>query len=174
MLLEDIDPDSWLVRQVYAYFGLAIYAAQVLEHGIVNLAVWTGVRDGSIRAAEDTDADYESLFRLTMGQLNRTLKSRRPDYSQIEDDLGRALALRNFLAHHYFRERSAAFMTEEGKDQMITELQAARDFLREVDGRLDALTAQILSLLGVDKHLAEAERAALQQGFGPALPGLTG
>jgi hypothetical protein len=55
--LEDIGPDSGLVRRIYAYFGHAIYAAQVLERGIVNLAVWTGVRDGSIRAAEDTDAE---------------------------------------------------------------------------------------------------------------------
>lgn len=36
---ENISPDSWHTREVYATFGLAMYFAQVLEHGIVSLIV---------------------------------------------------------------------------------------------------------------------------------------
>jgi len=46
MVLEDIEPEGWLAREVFANFGLALYTAQVLEHEIVNLVVWSGLRDG--------------------------------------------------------------------------------------------------------------------------------
>jgi hypothetical protein len=29
MMLEDIDPGAWLSREVYAWFGLAMYSSQV-------------------------------------------------------------------------------------------------------------------------------------------------
>ena len=46
-MLEDISPENWLTCEVYAHYGLALYAAQVLEHGIINLVLYTGVHDGS-------------------------------------------------------------------------------------------------------------------------------
>jgi hypothetical protein len=172
-MMEDTDPESWLSREVYANFGLAMYCAQVLEHGIVNLAVWAGLRDGTITGREDMEADYIALFECTMGQLNTTLRSRRPDYSDVEDGLRRALALRSFLAHRYFRERSAAFMTEDGRRHMIAELEKARDFLIEVDSKLGPLTAEILRLMGVDKHIPEVLAHPEQDGFGEPLPAIT-
>jgi hypothetical protein len=39
MMLEDIEPESWLTREVFAHFGVAIYSSQVVEHGIVSLVV---------------------------------------------------------------------------------------------------------------------------------------
>jgi hypothetical protein len=65
---EDIDPESWLVREVYANYGLAMYEAQVLEHGIANMAACTGMRDGAITSLAGMDADYAEMFSKTMGQ----------------------------------------------------------------------------------------------------------
>jgi hypothetical protein len=39
------------------------------------------------------------------------------------------VSLRNFLAHRYFRERASAFMSAEGRDQMIAELDRAVECL---------------------------------------------
>jgi len=36
-VIEDIDHESWLTREVFAKFGLAMYQGQVLEHEIANL-----------------------------------------------------------------------------------------------------------------------------------------
>jgi hypothetical protein len=56
---------------------------------------------------------------------------------------------------------------------MIEELQAARDFFREVDDELEPLTMQILSELGIFHRTPEMMEALRQQtGLGDALPGL--
>jgi hypothetical protein len=56
MVVEDISPRGWLTREVFANFGLAMHSSQVLEHGIVNLVVWSGLRDGRYRVYEETEA----------------------------------------------------------------------------------------------------------------------
>ena len=171
-MVEDTDPEDWHAREVFAHFGLAMYTAQLLEHGIINLASWTSIHDRTIRTLTDSEADSIKLFRQTMGALKKTLMVRRADISHLDDLLVRAVRLRNFLAHEYFRQRAAAFMTEDGKDQMIEGLRRAVAFFQEIDSKLDSLTAQILSATGVDKHMPEAMEAARQQGFGDPLPGL--
>ena len=84
----------------------------------------------------------------------------------------RAVRLRNFLAHEYFRQRAAAFLTEDGKNQMIEELKKATGFFEDVDARLEPLTMQIIEIIGVDKHIREALEDARLAGFGDPLPGL--
>src|SRR5262245_53026084 len=172
MMLEDIDPGAWLSREVYARFGLAIYSSQVLEHGIVNLVVWSGLRDGSYRAYEETETANAELFRQTLGSVKKILLSRRPDIGHLDELLLRAVRLRNFLAHEYFRQRAAAFLTEDGKNQMIEELKKATVFFEGVDARLEPLTMQIIETIGVDKRMPEALEDARLAGFGDPLPGL--
>jgi hypothetical protein len=75
--LEDITPESWHIREVYACFGLALYMAQVLEHGIVNLARWTRIGEGTTTTFDESEADCASLFRQTMGTLKKSLLKRR-------------------------------------------------------------------------------------------------
>lgn len=171
-MLEDISPENWLTREVYAHFGLALYAAQVLEHGIINLVLYTGVHDGSYRTWEQAEAADAELVKRTMGKLRRALVDQRPDVAHLEELLARAVDLRNFLAHRYFRERSAAFMTEDGRNQMIEELDKAAAFFREVDAELAPLTRQAIEAMGLDKHMAEAMEDVRQAGFGRPLPGL--
>lgn len=59
----------------------------------------------------------------------------------------RAVGLRNFLGRQFFRQRSAAFMTEAGRDHMIEELQAACDFFKRVDDELEP-ASYLVSRLG--------------------------
>jgi hypothetical protein len=172
MMLEDIEPESWLAREVFARFGVAIYSSQVLEHGIVNLVVWSGLRDGRYRVYEETDAANIDLFRKTMGSVKKILLSRRPDVGHLDNLLIQAVRLRNFLAHEYFRQRAAAFLTHDGKEQMIEELKKATEFFEDVDAKLEPLTMQIIEATGVDKHMPEAMESARQVGFGEPLPGL--
>jgi hypothetical protein len=174
MVVEEIEPEGWHAREVFANFGLAMYTAQVLEHGMINVAHWTSIDNRTISTMADFDEDNMKLFRQTMGQLKRILMDRRSDIDHLEDLLVRAVQLRNFLAHEYFRQRAAAFLTDEGKVQMIEELRSAVSFFEEIDAKLEPLTAQMLSSISVDKHMPEALESARQAGFGEPLPGLHG
>lgn len=172
MVAEDIDPESWLTREVFANFGLAVYASQVLEHGIVNLVVLSGLRDGRYRSVDETDAENARLFRQTLGAVKNILLTRRPDIEHLDELLIRAVRLRNFLAHHYFRERAAAFVSGAGQARMIEELGQATAFFEDVDERIKSLAMQIMEVTGLQAHLPEAMEEARQAGFGEPLPGL--
>ena len=170
---EEIDPESWLTREVYAYFGLAMYAAQVLEHEMVNLIAWTDVSSKGYAEPGEIDAIYEKLFRETFGSLRNRLAGRRQDIDYLEDKLKRALALRNFLAHHYFRERASAAMYEGGKRRMIAELEKARDLFGELDAELETFTHQAVERLGLLSKLHEIVKAGPRDDeFGRPLPGI--
>jgi hypothetical protein len=171
-MIEDIDYESWQVRQVYAKFGLAIYHGQVLEHGIVNLLVWSGVTDGRYSSYAETETESAELFSRTMGFLKKLLIDRSIDITDLDDDLIRAVRLRNFLAHDYFRERASAFLTNEGRERMLIELDQAVSFLSEIDARLDPLTLKLVESLGLVDNMPKAMEAAEQAGFGQSLPGL--
>ena len=78
-------------REVYAKFGLAIYFAQVIEYGVLNLII-------CIRATQKrifTLDDYDSLFSIgmskTMGQLINEIKNEYKfsdyEYKELKDIL---------------------------------------------------------------------------------------
>ena len=116
---SDTDPKP-LIRDVYATLAW-LHRAQDVEHGIVNLLIWTGVGDGSYRAFDELEAANVRLFNQTMGAIKNRLMERLPlaEELEIEESLIRAVRLRNFLAHEYFRQRTVALLFRDGQKQMV-------------------------------------------------------
>lgn len=57
--------DGEHIKEVYAYFGLAIYLAQVLEHGIVNALVCADLvprRAGQVTSNEQWASEFDVLW----------------------------------------------------------------------------------------------------------------
>ena len=67
---QNIDSRGEQVREVYAYFGLAIYLAQCLEHCIVNGLLWAKLMPKEIKAHKRRGAnsfkraEWEARFDL--------------------------------------------------------------------------------------------------------------
>jgi hypothetical protein len=172
-LIEDIDPESWHTREVYARFGLAVYEGQVLEHEIVNLIVWSGISAGIYRTPDEMETANVEMFSKTMGTVKNHLMKRRVDLGHLEEDLVKAVTLRNFLAHAYFRERAAAFAAHDGRERMIAELESAAAFFRRVDADLTPFTRKIIESFGLLDKLAEIyEEGPDPTDFGKPLPGV--
>lgn len=92
---EELDPESDQIREVYAKYGVAMYYAQVLEHGLANLIVGASLGT-SIKTQEAWESLYDELFGMTMGnQIKRVLKEARLADTQMFR-LRRALTTRNF------------------------------------------------------------------------------
>ena len=100
-----------LVRDVYAHFGLAMYLAQVLEHGIVNAMIAAKLPFRQTVTRQDIDAFMERQFKKPLGKLLQELTRHITVRGDLERVLTEALAMRNRLAHHYFRERAGDFVT---------------------------------------------------------------
>jgi hypothetical protein len=160
---EHLKPEDDHVREVYAHFGLAVYAAQVLEHDLVNLAIVAAAREGHITSHQHAGALWDELFGLTMGkQIRRAL-----DVAQVPESLvtrlADALRLRNHLAHDFFRERAELMVTTEGRNEMLEELERARDELGRIDNDLGEVTMRYLETVGVPRDAIAAEFKRMKQ-----------
>ncbi|MGH1349143.1 MAG: hypothetical protein ACRBN8_46865 [Nannocystales bacterium] len=160
------DDEDGEVRDVYAHFGLALYMAQVLEHGLVNTMLFLRARGASRMEEAEIDAFYNRHFRRTLGQLVRGLS----EYAEVPEGLvgvlRDALQKRNWLAHSYFRERSKDFMTGDGRTSMIQELQSARDQIHDADQRLESFLGPIRRRLGLTDEMLEEEYCRMRAELG--------
>ncbi|NWF74715.1 MAG: hypothetical protein HXY51_16990 [Nitrospirae bacterium] len=155
------------VKSVYAQFGLALYLAQVLEHGLANALIAAELlprRAGKPVPREQWEAEFDVFmdqqFQQTLGRLIRALRAASPVPSDLEALLARALEKRNFLSHYYFRERAEMFMSRKGRDQMIDELQQAGKLFETADERLTEVAKPLREKYGLtDERLKPLEEA---------------
>lgn len=127
-------------RDIYAHFGLSIYLAQCLEHGIANALAIADLIPRSVRERPSREKWYAafddfmgSKFQATLGRLTGELREIAPISPELETVLADALRKRNWLAHHYFRERAEAFVTKTGRTAMAQELQEAQELFLRAD-----------------------------------------
>jgi hypothetical protein len=159
--------ESDQIRDTYAHFGLAVYMAQVLEHGLVNAMLVASLAGGKRLSHADIDAFMDKKFELTLGRLIRDLRAHITVEDSLAQLLGAALEKRNWLAHGYFRERAEVFMSEAGRASMIAELQATRVCFKAADERLDQVVRPLSDRIGLTQEKIEAEmRRVLDQARG--------
>ncbi len=161
--MEELDPVSAQIKEVYARFGLAVYQAQCVERQIaILLATKHGPGVNRITRTQ-YDELLRSLFKKTFGSLaNRLRKSARIP-GDFERSLEKALEYRNWLTHHYFWERAGHFSTEKGRLFMIAELQEIVDFLGDLDRRSNAMVKEWSRENGVNEQAFEVEIENLMQ-----------
>ncbi len=152
------------IKEVYARFGLAVYNAQVLEHGLVNALVILDLIPSRRRTAR-SQKEWESIieaflshqFESTMGQLMRSLRDMASVPSDLEYIFQEALKRRNWLVHDFFRERSGEFMNSTGRNQMLREIEECRACFEAADNRLNELIVPIRIKAGISDELLEHE-----------------
>ena len=147
-------------KEVYARFGLALYHAQVLEHGLVNALVFLDLIP-SRRAQVASASSWPQLlngfmdrhFEDTMGQMLRSLAAVTAVPSELEGLLRDALQRRNWLAHDFFRERATEFLTSAGRDQMLAEVDECRFSFQTADRGLDDATRTSRQAAGISDEM---------------------
>lgn len=162
--MSDKPDDNDHYREVYAHFGLAMYLAQCLEHGLVNALIHLELLPHELGRARATqrhdqaafeeryDAFMDNRFKEVIGSLVQRINSK----TQVENELGRILVhakdQRNFLAHHFYRERSEAFISRKGRDAMIEELRDAQSMFERADTMLSSSLADLPTVLVAEQH----------------------
>ncbi len=155
-MTNNSDDTNEHVKTVYANFGLAMYFAQVLEHGLANTLMCVELLPKQTTkplAKKEWEAQFDSFMneqnQQTLGRLIRALKMLISVPSDLEAVLTEALEKRNHLTHHYFRERAEAFMSWRGREKMIEELESAQELFRKADDRLSAVERQMREKCGL-------------------------
>ncbi len=149
--------DNCCEKEIYAFFGLASYSAQVIEAGVINLAVVLRVPEVNVITRDQFDELYNSLGKRTFGQL---LKIAKPliELSDTEERiLDEALELRNMLIHRYFSERAEEFMSRAGQNDMKVELQSIIGKFTEADNIIERIYLPLWKKYGVTEEFVESE-----------------
>ncbi len=156
------------VKTVYAHFGLALYLAQVLEHSLANALMYAELlprRAGKPVSRKQWRAEFDGFmnqqFERTLGRLIRGLGKATTVSTNLECLLTDALKTRNFLAHHFFRERAESFMSRDGRDRMIEELEQAQKLFEVADERLTEVAKPLRERYG----LTDEKLKPFEQGY---------
>lgn len=176
---EDKGPAAeFQVRETFAYFGRAAYAASCLEHGLTialmkaELMSQVAAR-GRREKKSVSKLEWEALFddymakhdALPLGTLIQRFRKVVKTTPEPDTLLDKALAQRNLLAHGFFRERAVSFSHSAGQDEMIAELNAAHDLHTQADEAVGAAVEDVLLRIGVndDEMLAQSEAIIREQ-----------
>jgi len=66
---DGMDDDNYRTREVYANFGLAVYHAQTLEHGVVNLLTLAKLAPDPAATRKAYDITMDHNFGQVFGRL---------------------------------------------------------------------------------------------------------
>ena len=164
MTVEHIDPESAQIREVYAYFGLAMYQAQCLERQLAMILA-TKYGPGPTRiTSREFDALLEGLFRRTLGHLVNEIGALVEVSEDEKEQLRDALSKRNWLAHHYFWNRAVEFLSESGRASMIIELQEVAETFQALDQILTNRTVEWAETFGITQQSIDEHMERLFQG----------
>lgn len=162
MMIEHDENED--VKEVYARFGLAVYYAQVLEHGLVNALVILGLipsRRHLARSRDEWGAEVDAFmdrhFEVTMGRMMKNLRDVAQVRPDLESLLSDALKKRNWLVHDFFRERATEFMSSAGREQMLREVDESRNLFQTADKRLETIVGPLRKKAGITDELLARE-----------------
>lgn len=168
--MEDGPDAEFQVREVFAYYGRAAYAASCVETGLaialMHVELMSQVHGRARRERKaPSKAEWEAMFDaymdkhhlLTLGTLIDRFKSVHRVYPSLDALLTESLRRRNAIAHEFFRENAVAFAHSAGRSAMIEELDRDHDLFTRTDEAVQAAVAPILPRLGIDPETHQSQ-----------------
>jgi hypothetical protein len=156
MLLHELpEPEDFGPKEVFAFYGLAAYHAQVLEQELLIFPMILHRSGRSHLMQADLDGLFANLEKRTLGQLLREAAgmTRVPD--DVAGQLEVALDRRNYLVHRFFEKHSEDFISERGRTEMIEELRELTALFQRTDAAVLAVREPLAENLGITRELAD-------------------
>lgn len=147
--IADLPDDGSRQHETYARYGLAMYFAQVFEHGLVNAIVLIRQVNGY---SADWDGTFDAQFRKAASDLARRIGV----YGGLSEEekalLERSVNERNRLAHRYFRDHVEDSISAVGMQRMLDDADSARELFMRADSISERLCEQAIEQLGIPSH----------------------
>lgn len=144
-------------KEVYAYFGLAVYNAQVLEHQLINMLILMKVANKEKVSIAEIDNLFDRYFLKTMGQLFHELVKTYTLSENEKIELREVLRSRNYIVHDYFKEKIWLIVTQKGRESIIKELISFNNGLKKMDKRLVELATRYYKKVGITEEIINRE-----------------
>lgn len=118
------------LEALYAKFGVTAEAGQLLETALGNLLISDAIELHGFDKVQNkvlAKKILEEIDRKTLGQLIHAFRKRRSVPIEFETELELALSERNRLNHSFFLEHNLRKLSEEGRQQMISDLEVIHE-----------------------------------------------
>ncbi|WP_446048920.1 hypothetical protein [Streptomyces albidoflavus] len=153
-------------REMYALFGAAVYFANCIEVGLINILAIADVKHAKalqVRIDDPWDRRFADK-KLTMGKLFSDVErgghlAGRPG---LAADLESAVNSRNELAHHFWVPRIEDSLTEAGRHRLIKDLEHRREAFEIANNSMDTL---VIAPLMESMHISQEQRDHFEQGM---------
>ncbi|MFQ2172090.1 hypothetical protein ACK345_02795 [Aeromonas rivipollensis] len=150
-------PDFDDPKEIYAFLGLAMYNANLVESSLINLAVALNLNQAKVITQEIFEATFGEMEAKTLGGLLKATRTLTTIPSELEPILEETLKKRNFLAHGFFRDHAEELMFQSGQKEMIEELRSMIGLFKRADNLLIPLYSSIWTQYGVTESFIESE-----------------
>lgn len=143
-------------HELYAKYGIAAETAQLFETELGTLLLCLRALENGWHFVPDGEAAREVLneiVRSTLGRLLHNLKRHIKIEGDLEVGFTSALEARNRLMHGFFERHNLKVQTEEGRQEMIADLEALHGELFTAWRAANKLTTVISA---VARHGAES------------------
>lgn len=157
------EPEDSSVKEVFSYFGLCMYEAQVLEQELINLTVGLSARNKTILKKGDFDNLFNEAGSKTLGQLIYDLRSLVEFPEDLDKSLIEAKDNRNFVAHDFFKEYSIEFGANRGREKMIEELINYVESFNKVVSQVELITDKVFRKLGITEKIVQREHEKMKK-----------
>lgn len=169
--MEEGDPDE---REIFAYYGRAAYAASCVETGLAIALLHAELmmqvlgrarRERKSPGREAWEAVFDAFMAkqhsLTLGDLISRFKSVHKVEPELIELLEKSLLRRNYIAHHFFRDKAVDFAHRRGREAMIAELDRDCALFVSTDEAVQQSVAPLLLKLGIDPERQRAQIAEI-------------
>ncbi|MGR5150111.1 hypothetical protein ACQKP8_26645 [Photobacterium alginatilyticum] len=144
-------------REVFAFYGLASFNAQCAEKALVNFAMGYKLLDESALSQEQWLELYDGFNSKTYGRLLGHVKKRVDLPSELVEHLSKSLQKRNWLAHDFFFDYAVHLADEDGRKEMIKELQSLILLFQIADKAVEKLSFKVWAEFGITEEWIQNE-----------------
>lgn len=143
--------DVEIRKDMFAWYGAAMYAAQLFEVELVTLLL--GLK--RLRAPDTKPQEYDDLDKLlsrkTLGALLKELEKHCVISQEFKNMLTNYRDKRNFLAHEFFYARANDMKSRKGLEKLMQELQVVEQQLRTADQITMKMSEDVRTASGINQ-----------------------
>jgi len=148
------EDENGRAKNVYAYFGLAVYQSQCLEEAFYLMLIKNRIITKKIKTNREIN-DFMDKFetsKRTMGNLVNEVKQAYNLSEETKNELTSLLNRRNYLAHKYFKENTQKFYSETGQKDMLKYFCEFIDHSRKLEEELKAYYFKTFEKMGLTEE----------------------
>lgn len=143
------------LAELYAMYGQAAYLAQCFEGDLTAiLLALKGLNDATPSLEELERFDARNI-RKTLGALLNDLHGNVSLDSDVAELFADALAHRNRLVHHFYREHATDMLSDAGRDMMITEIRQMTETFTAAVATAKSFSDALGKALGITEELLD-------------------